>query len=47
MAKMGGCDNQDILEHRRGPMPHVAGCWVIDLLIGKKEECLEPSLTSR
>ncbi|HJZ54616.1 MAG TPA: hypothetical protein VKE74_06635 [Gemmataceae bacterium] len=30
-----GCENSDILEHRRGPGPHVCGCWVVDLLLGK------------
>jgi len=31
-----GCDNVDILSHLRGPGPHVRGCWVIDLLLGKE-----------
>jgi len=31
-----GCDNDDILSHLRGPGPHVRGCWVIDLLLGKE-----------
>jgi hypothetical protein len=30
-----GCTNADILDHCRGPGPHVRGCWVIDLLLGK------------
>ena len=30
-----GCDNGDILAHCRGPGPHVRGCWVVDLLVGK------------
>jgi hypothetical protein len=29
------CANADILDHCRGPGPHVRGCWVIDLLLGK------------
>lgn len=29
------CDNDDILNHCRSPRPHVRGCWVIDLLLGK------------
>jgi hypothetical protein len=29
------CDNADILNHCRQPGPHVRGCWVIDLLLGK------------
>jgi hypothetical protein len=31
-----GCDNADILRHCREPGAHVRGCWVIDLLLGKK-----------
>ncbi len=31
-----GCDNADILDHCRGPGPHVRGCWVIDLILGKE-----------
>jgi hypothetical protein len=30
-----GCDNADILNHCRGPGPHVRGCWVVDLILGK------------
>jgi hypothetical protein len=33
-----GCSNPDILSHCRGPGPHVRGCWVVDLLLGK--QCL-------
>jgi hypothetical protein len=31
-----GCDNQDILQHCRGDGPHVRGCWVVDLVLGKE-----------
>jgi hypothetical protein len=31
-----GCTNADILSHCRGPRPHVLGCWVMDLLLGKE-----------
>ncbi|HKB36326.1 MAG TPA: hypothetical protein VKD72_07730 [Gemmataceae bacterium] len=31
-----GCDNADLLAHLRGPGPHVRGCWVVDLLLGKQ-----------
>jgi hypothetical protein len=31
-----GCDDPDILDHLRGPGPHVAGCWVVDHLTGRK-----------
>jgi len=30
-----GCDNTEILNHCRGPEPHVRGCWVVDPLLGK------------
>jgi hypothetical protein len=31
-----GCDNEEILNHCRGQGPHVRGCWVVDLILGKK-----------
>jgi hypothetical protein len=31
-----GCANAEILEHCRGPGPHVRGCWVVDLLLAKE-----------
>jgi hypothetical protein len=31
-----GCDNDGILNHCRGPGPHVRGCWVLDLVLGKE-----------
>jgi hypothetical protein len=31
-----GCDNLDVLAHCRAPGPHVPGCWVVDLLLGKE-----------
>ena len=31
-----GCTDADILSHCRGPGPHVRGCWVVDLLLGKQ-----------
>jgi hypothetical protein len=30
-----GCIDTAILDHCRGPGPHVRGCWVIDLILGK------------
>jgi hypothetical protein len=30
-----GCDNDDILNHSRGPGPHVRGCWALDLVLRK------------
>ena len=31
-----GCYNPDILDHCRGAGPHVRGCWVVDLVLGKE-----------
>jgi hypothetical protein len=31
-----GCDDVAILEHCRRPGPHVRGCWVVDLVLGKE-----------
>jgi hypothetical protein len=31
-----GCDDPDILNHLRGPGPHVRGCWSLDLILGKE-----------
>jgi hypothetical protein len=31
-----GCDNAAVLNHCRGPGPHVRGCWVNDLVLGKE-----------
>lgn len=31
-----GCTDEAILSHCRGPGPHVRGCWVVDLLLGKE-----------
>jgi hypothetical protein len=31
-----GCDNDDILNHLRGPGPHTRGCWALDLALGKE-----------
>ena len=31
-----GCDSEDIILHCRGDGPHVRGCWVVDLLLGKE-----------
>jgi hypothetical protein len=33
--EQGGCANPEILGHCRGPGPHVLGCWVVDLVLGK------------
>jgi hypothetical protein len=31
-----GCTDADMLSHLREPGPHVRGCWVVDLLLGKE-----------
>ena len=31
-----GCDSDDVLNHCRGPGPHVRGCWVVDMALGKE-----------
>ncbi len=31
-----GCTARAILDHLRGPGPHVRGCWVLDLLLEKE-----------
>jgi hypothetical protein len=30
-----GCTDQTILDHLRGPGPHVRGCWILDAVLGK------------
>jgi hypothetical protein len=30
-----GCSEPDVLAHCRGSDPHVRGCWVADLVVGK------------
>lgn len=31
-----GCENEEIIGHCRGEGPHVRGCWVVDLILGKQ-----------
>jgi hypothetical protein len=31
-----GCEDEAVLTHCRGDGPHVRGCWVVDLLLGKE-----------
>jgi hypothetical protein len=31
-----GCTDREILDHCRGPGPHVRGCWVVDLILDKQ-----------
>jgi len=30
-----GCDDDALIQHCREPGPHVRGCWVLDLVLGK------------
>lgn len=30
-----GCRDTEVLDHLRGPGPHVRGCWPVDLCLGK------------
>jgi hypothetical protein len=32
----GGCADELILTHCRGPGPHARGCWLVDCLLGKE-----------
>ena len=31
-----GCDNDEVIAHCRSEGPHVRGCWVVDLILGKR-----------
>jgi hypothetical protein len=31
-----GCDSADLLDHCRGPGPHVRGCWVLDAVLARE-----------
>jgi hypothetical protein len=42
-----GCSDEAILSHLRGPGPHVRGCWVVDLLLGKNGIRRSPWVLSR
>jgi hypothetical protein len=36
VLERAGCRDQAVLEHCRGPGPHVRGCWVLDALLGRE-----------
>ncbi len=36
LLQEAGCDSDEVLSHCRGVGPHVRGCWVIDMLLGKR-----------
>jgi hypothetical protein len=38
VVEENGCTSEEILEHLRAPLPHVRGCWVVELLLGADEE---------
>jgi len=31
-----GCENSEIIAHCRGSGPHVRGCWLMDMILGKE-----------
>jgi hypothetical protein len=35
LLKDAGCTHADLLQHLAAPGPHVRGCWVVDVLLGK------------
>ena len=30
-----GCEDEQVLAHARGPGPHVRGCWLVDMVLGR------------
>jgi hypothetical protein len=34
--RAAGCEEQRVFGHCRGPGPHVRGCWVVDMVLGKE-----------
>jgi hypothetical protein len=36
LLEQAGCDNENILDHCRAGSGHVRGCWVLDLLLGRR-----------
>ncbi len=36
LLERAGCKDLEIPQHCRGSGPHVRGCWVIDLILGKE-----------
>ena len=31
----GGCEDDDLIQHCRSDVPHVRGCWALDLVLGR------------
>jgi hypothetical protein len=40
--KDAGCTDAELLNHLRGPGPHVRGCWALDLLLEKQWVVTQP-----
>lgn len=36
LLEEAGCDHPEILSHCQRPRGHVHGCWVVDLILGKR-----------
>jgi hypothetical protein len=36
MLEDAGCADRAILDHCRGPGPHIRGCWIVDRILGKE-----------
>jgi hypothetical protein len=42
-----GCAEQAILDHLRGPGPHIRGCWAVDRVLAKEEHTRRTNACSR
>jgi hypothetical protein len=40
-AEEAGCTRTELLEHLRGPGPHIRGCWAVDLLAERADPLVE------
>jgi hypothetical protein len=40
-----GCTDRTVLDHCRGPGPHVLGCWVVDALLGRESAVCKGLIT--
>jgi hypothetical protein len=36
LLQVGGCEDTELLDHLRGPGPHLRGCWALDAVLGLK-----------
>jgi hypothetical protein len=39
-----GCTDRELLDHCRRPGLHVRGCWLVDLLVGRRDGSTLPNL---